>query len=78
MATTIIAASGKVPRATQHPLFIDLVQMEFDARLRRTEASQALREAINAAVNGLAEADPEDLLLSDEQWEEKSLLAMGH
>lgn len=37
----------------------------------------ALREAVNAAFEGLVDADAADLLLSDKEWEAKNLEAMG-
>lgn len=69
--------SAMTQRATSHPLYVQSVAEEFARLLPVRGASAALRLAEVEAVETWADADPADLLLSDDEWEAKNQAAMN-
>lgn len=72
MADSILFSEIQVAQAMSHPEFSNFVALVL-SMTRRDGTSPTLLEAVEEAVAGLADADPEELLLSDDE-----LLATGH
>lgn len=66
MADSILFSDERIAQAMAHPEFTNFVVLAFTS-LKNESSDERLRDAVLEAIEGLADADPAELLLDTDE-----------